>query len=115
MNPNKQSACHVMSKYAITRAGRDQRVQHACGAREDGASPLHIGPRLRRAFTKRRQPVRFVRTACRRADGACVRVPALRPSPERAGIKKSWVGFPGFGSVAGKIRIGRDGNYFPDF
>lgn len=82
MNPNKQSACHVMSKYAITRAGRDQRVQHACGAREDGASPLHIGPRLHRAFTKRRQPVRFVRTACRRADGACVRVPALRPSPE---------------------------------
>jgi hypothetical protein len=34
--------------------------------------------------------------------------------PKRAGIKKSWVGFPGFGSVAGKIRKGRDGDLFPD-
>lgn len=33
---------------------------------------------------------------------------------KRAGIKKSWVGFPGFGSVAGKIRKGRDGDLFLD-
>jgi hypothetical protein len=41
---------------------------------------------------------------CRRTDQV----------PERAGIKKSWVGFPGFGPVAGKIRKGRDGDLFPD-
>ena len=35
--------------------------------------------------------------------------------PKCTGIKKSWVGFPGFGSVAGKIRKGRDGALFPDF
>lgn len=34
--------------------------------------------------------------------------------PKRTGIKKSWVGFPGFGSVAGKVRKGRDGDLFPD-
>ena len=33
---------------------------------------------------------------------------------KRAGIKKSWVGFSGFDSVAGKMRIGRDGDLFPD-
>ena len=82
MNPNKQSACQVMSKYAITSAGGSAGATCMWRACEGGASPLHIGPRLRRAFTKRRQPVRFVRTACRHTDGACVRVPAPRPSPE---------------------------------
>lgn len=32
----------------------------------------------------------------------------------RAGNKKSWVGLPGFGSVAGEIDIGRDGDFFTD-
>ena len=49
MNPNKQSACHVMSKYAITRAGGSAGATCMWRAREGGASPLHIGPRLRRS------------------------------------------------------------------
>jgi len=32
----------------------------------------------------------------------------------RAGNKKSWVGLPGFGSVAGEIDIGKDGDFFTD-
>jgi hypothetical protein len=51
MNPNKQSACHVMSKYAITRAGESAGATcmwRACAC-EGSASPLHIGPRLRRS------------------------------------------------------------------
>ena len=31
-----------------------------------------------------------------------------------AGIKKSWIGLPCFGSIAGKLCIGRDGDFFPD-
>ena len=91
-------------------------MQHACGARVRVArrrcTSVHGSAG---AFTRRRQPVRFVRTACMRTDGACVRVPAPDQVPKRGGIKKSWVGFPDFGSVAGKIRIGRDGDFFPDF
>ncbi len=49
MNPNKQSACQVMSKYAITRAGGSAGAACMWRARENGASPLHIGPRLRRS------------------------------------------------------------------
>ena len=35
--------------------------------------------------------------------------------PKRAGIKKSWIGLPCFRSIAGKMCIGRDGDFFPDF
>ena len=34
--------------------------------------------------------------------------------PKRADVKEAWVVFPGFGSVAEKISIGRDGDLFPD-
>ena len=115
MNPNKQSACHVMSKYAITRAGRisgcNMHVARVRMARRRCTS-VHGSAG---AFTKRRQPVRFVITACRRADGACVRVPAPRPSPETRRYQEivGWVSRLWLRS--GKIRIGRDGDFFPDF
>ncbi len=80
MNPNKQLACHVKIRNHKGRwisgcnlhVARVRMASRRCTSVHGSAG----------AFTRRRQPVRFVRTACRRADGACVRVPAPRPNPE---------------------------------
>jgi len=110
MNPNKQSACHVMSKYAITRAGGlagAKCMWRVAAAHRSTAPPERSrGAGSRSGLSERlagapTEPA----CGCRRPDQV----------PKRSGIKKSWVGFPDFASVAGKIRIGRDGDFFPDF
>jgi hypothetical protein len=94
----------------------DQRVQPACGAREDGESPLHIGPRLRRSVHEAQAAGQVCQNGLQ-AHRRILRAGAGSQTKSRnAPVSRNrGLGSPAFGSVAGKIRIGRDGDFFPDF